>query len=433
MVASRYSFLSLGAALAIGGLGVASLQHGWWELDRVRKLGRVAGVITAAIGTFVIVYGSTAAPPTSGDGLPWQSQIDAAWEASADTGRPLMVDFRADWCVACDELEADVFNHPEVAPRLADEFVLLKVDFDAPTPQNDALRKRFKVSGLPHIAFVSPQDEHLESASFTGKVGVEEFHERMDAALSGANVSSDDTFARTLGEGGLLAALGLVFVAGVLSSLTPCVYPLIPITIGVFGARESSSRLQAFGLSLVYVLGIGVTYSVLGVLAATFGTVFGGAMQSPWVLGAIAFVFTALGLASLGVFELRLPGNLQTKLSQAGGSGAGGAFVMGLFAGVIAAPCVGPIVAGVLLYVAQQQDIFLGIVLLMTFAFGMGLLFIVLGTFSGLLARVPKSGGWMEGVKVAIGAIFLGVALYYARFLVPQIADLADMVWWAVA
>jgi thiol:disulfide interchange protein DsbD len=102
---------------------------------------------------------------------------------------------------------------------------------------------------------------------------------------------------------------------------------------------------------------------------------------------------------------------------------------MGLFAGIIAAPCVGPIVAGVLLYVAQQQDIMLGVMLLMTFAFGMGLLFIVLGTFSGLLSRIPRSGGWMDGVKVAIGAVFLGVAVYYGRFVIPAIGDAADAVW----
>lgn len=427
---TRMPFLSLGAALVVGGLGIASLHRGWWELPKLGRGGRVLGVLVAAIGSFVLIYGSTASPPSAGgDGLPWQTDVEAAWQASASSGRPLMVDFRADWCVACDELEAEVFHHPDVAPTLIDDFVILKVDFEAPTEANERLRKRFKVSGLPHIAFVGPDDTHLESASFTGKVDVPEFKSRLEAARSGASVSSEDTFARTLGEGGLLAALGLVFVAGLLASLTPCVYPLIPITIGVFGARDSDSRLQSFGLSLVYVLGIAVTYSILGVIAAIFGTVFGGAMQNPWVLGSIAVVFTVLGLSSLGLFEMRLPGNLQTRLSQVGGNGIGGAFVMGLFAGIIAAPCVGPIVAGVLLYVAQQQDVVLGVVLLMTFAFGMGILFIVLGTFSGLLARIPKSGGWMEGVKIAIGAIFLGVALYYARFLVPPVADIADAVW----
>lgn len=432
MIADRLPFLSLGAAFVVGGFGIAHLTKGWWELHGVGRLRRVAGVVLATLGTFTLVYGATAAPPVSGDGLPWLKDQKAAWQLAADTGRPLMIDFRADWCVACDELEADVFQHPDVAPRLSEDFVILKVDFDAPTPENDALRRRFEVSGLPHIAFVSPGDEHLKEASFTGKVERAEFLKRLEAAESGASVESDDQFARTLGEGGLLAALGLVFVAGILASLTPCVYPLIPITIGVFGARESDSRLQSFTLSLVYVLGIAITYSVLGVIAAIFGTVFGGAMQSPWVLGGIAVIFIALGLSSLGMFEIRLPGNLQTRLSQAGGNGYGGALLMGLFAGIIAAPCVGPIVAGVLVYVAQQQDVLLGILLLMTFAFGMGLLFIILGTFSGLLARLPKSGGWMDGVKVAIGAVFLGVALYYLRIVLPFVADAADWVWLAV-
>jgi thiol:disulfide interchange protein DsbD len=211
------------------------------------------------------------------------------------------------------------------------------------------------------------------------------------------------------------------------------VYPLIPITISVFGARGASSRRRSFALSLTYVLGIAVTYTALGLIAASFGTVFGGIMQNVWVLVGLAAVFVLLGLASLGAIELALPSELQTRLSETGGAGYGGALSMGLVAGLIAAPCVGPIVAGILVYVAQQGSLWLGGLLLFDFAMGLGVLFVVLGTFSGLIHSLPKSGAWMDGVKAVFAMIFFGIALYYLQFAVDPLTALADGIWKAVA
>lgn len=433
-VASRAPMLAVAAALTLGGFALARALTSWWELDKLWKALRVPGVAMAAVGIFLGIIGVTEAPPVQGEGLAWVHAYDEGKQKARSETKPIMVDFTADWCGACQELEAEVFHSDAVRNRLNSEFVLVKVDLDEPNPGNQAAFKEFGFGGLPAVAFVSPDARYMAEPSFEGKLSIEEFTGRMDQALGSGSggAGRDDEFARTLEEQGLLAALLLVFVAGLLSSLTPCVYPLIPITVSLFGAKQAESKLQAFLLSVVYVVGIAVTYSVLGVAAASLGTVFGGAMQSPWVLGAIAVLFFVLGLASLGAVPVRLPGNLQTKLSQTGGAGFMGAFVMGLVAGIIAAPCVGPIVAGILVYVAQQQDIFLGWILLMTFAFGMGQLFLALGTFSSLLNRLPRSGSWMDGVKVVFGTVFIAMALYYAKLLVPSIDAVVDALWLAI-
>ncbi len=427
--ADRLPFVSLGLCIMLIGMVVAQVQKAWWELSKLVRPMRVLGVAIASVGVFMVAFGATEAPPTAGK-LPWLASWEEAVRQAEASQKTIMVDFQAEWCAACHELEAEVFHQPEVSGRLRDEFVLVRVDFDQDTDEVRMLAEKFRVSGLPTVGFASPNGSVLERPSFEGKIGLEEFIQRIDLAQDGAVGGKEDSeLAKALDEHGLWAALVLVFLAGLMSSLTPCVYPLIPITIGLFGARSAATRLQGFRLSLVYVMGIVLTYSVLGVVAASAGSVFGGAMQSPWVIGAISLLFVVLGLGSLGLFQMRLPGALQNRLGLVKGTGYLGAFLMGLVAGVIAAPCVGPIVAGILLLVAAEQDVFLGFALLATFAFGMGQLFLILGTFSSALARLPKSGGWMDGVKTVFGIVFIGMGLYYGRFLFPAVSSAMKQIW----
>lgn len=219
----------------------------------------------------------------------------------------------------------------------------------------------------------------------------------------------------------LLWAFVLVFIFGFLTSLTPCVYPLIPITLAVIGARTAqTNRGQAFLLSFIYVLGISVTYSILGVIAAKTGALFGQVLSYQPVVMAFVVLFVLMALSIYGYFEIRIPHFISRRLEKSGPSqGYMGAFSSGLIAGVIASPCVGPVLVGVLAYIAKTQDGVLGFALLFTFAMGMGVLFLLLGTFSSFFKKIPRSGGWMDLVKFVLGTALLVVALWYLKPLVP--------------
>ena len=209
----------------------------------------------------------------------------------------------------------------------------------------------------------------------------------------------------------------ILFVAGVLTSLTPCVYPLIPITVGVFGARKAEQRARSVLLSATYVGGIAAMYSALGLFAALSGKAFGSFLSSPWVLAVLAVFLVALALSMFGAFEIALPYALQQRLSGVKGAGFAGAFGMGLVAGIIAAPCTGPVLAGVLAYVATQRSAVLGFWMLFTYAIGMGLLFFILGATS---LRLPRSGAWMETVKSVLGVALIAAAATLLLPLLPR-------------
>ncbi len=232
--------------------------------------------------------------------------------------------------------------------------------------------------------------------------------------------------ATDLGLAGLLARGSLVafaaaFAGGVLTSLTPCVYPLIPITVSLFGARQAGSRAQAMALSGLYVLGIAAMYSALGVGAALTGKAFGSVLQNPWVVGAVALVFAATAASMFGAFEIRLPAALQARLSRVGGAGHAGALAMGLVAGVVAAPCTGPVLAAALTYVATRGSVAFGLGIMFVYALGLGVLFFAIGAFS---VSLPKSGPWMETVKGLFGVALLAAAGVFLKDAFPAVKPL---------
>lgn len=231
-------------------------------------------------------------------------------------------------------------------------------------------------------------------------------------------------FQKTLETRGLFVSMLLIFLAGVGLSFTPCVYPMIPITVAVIGGQAASGQarkpLAAFFLSLVYVLGISIVYSTLGVIAASTGALFGVALQSPWVIGFIVAVFIALALSMFGVYTLQVPSFISNRLGAKTGKGVIGVFIMGLISGVVASPCIGPVLASLLVYIATTGNKFLGFWMLFIFAWGLGVLLIILGTFSGAIKALPKSGVWMVTVERIFGFLLIGVALYYLKFIIPE-------------
>lgn len=220
--------------------------------------------------------------------------------------------------------------------------------------------------------------------------------------------------------GNLLLALPLIFLAGLALNLTPCVYPLIPITVGFFSRQGGGSKGRVVTLAGFYVLGMAVMYSTLGVAAALSHKLFGSQLQNPYVLIAFAVVMLALGLSMFDVWEMRLPSGLQNHASAR--AGYVGALIMGLLVGVVAAPCVGPAVVALLQVVGEIGSPTLGFGVFFTLALGLGVPYLVLGSFSGLLQKMPRSGEWMNAVKHVFGLIMFGMALYYLKTLMSDTA-----------
>jgi thioredoxin:protein disulfide reductase len=221
------------------------------------------------------------------------------------------------------------------------------------------------------------------------------------------------------------------FGFGFLTSLTPCVYPMIPIVLGIFGARGSDvSRGRAMVLASLYVAGMGVTYAVLGTIFAQIGKEFGSLLGDPVVVIPIVLLYIALAASMFGAFEINLPASLQDKLSRVGGRGFGHAFAMGLVGGFTAAPCTGPFLAGILGFVAKSHNTAAGAGLLFTYAMGMGVLFWVLAAFT---VSLPKSGRWMESGKSIGGIALLVAALYFLRPIVEPLRTFGSPHWWFLA
>jgi thiol:disulfide interchange protein DsbD len=224
--------------------------------------------------------------------------------------------------------------------------------------------------------------------------------------------------ATDLGNKSLLAIFVLVFLGGLALNLTPCVYPMIPITITYFGGQAQGKKGSLFIHSLLYVIGMAVTYSILGVIAAMTGGLFGAALQYPAVLIGIALVMVLLALSLFDVYELRMPASLN-RLAGRSQKGFGGTFLMGLTVGIVAAPCIGPFILGLLTYVGNKGSVVLGFALFFVLALGLGAPFLVLGIFSGSIRRLPRSGAWMVWVRKIFGFILLAMAVYFVKNLFP--------------
>jgi thiol:disulfide interchange protein DsbD len=224
--------------------------------------------------------------------------------------------------------------------------------------------------------------------------------------------------AQTLGESlhhkPLLAVVSL-FGAGVLTSLTPCVYPMIPITAAVIAgtAGERAARARTILLTLTYVLGLALLYATLGLIAGMSGSLFGSIGSNPWARFAIGNLLLLFGLAMLNVIRVPVPTRL---LHWAGGLGGGSypaVFLLGATSGIVAAPCGAPAFAAVLTFVATTHSALLGFTYLFVFSIGMTALLVVVGVFSGALALLPRSGKWMQWIKIGAGVILIAMAEYY--------------------
>lgn len=234
--------------------------------------------------------------------------------------------------------------------------------------------------------------------------------------------ADENSIASTLEGSGIFLSLIFVFLAGLALNLTPCVYPLIPITIGYFGGQAEGKTSRLVLLGLLYMLGMALTYSVVGVITSLSGAVFGSLLQNPFVIIVIVLLFVALALSQFGVYEFKLPDSLVAKAGGAKG-GTFGAFFMGLTMGIVAAPCIGPFVLGLVTYVAAKGDPLYGFLMFFVLALGLGLPYLFLAIFSGKIKSLPRAGIWMEGVKHIFGFILIGMALYFLDPILPKVVQ----------
>jgi thiol:disulfide interchange protein DsbD len=212
-----------------------------------------------------------------------------------------------------------------------------------------------------------------------------------------------------------LVALGVMFGAGLLTSLTPCVYPMIPITAAVIAgtSREDQSKARTVRLTLTYAVGLATLYALLGAIAGVSGQLFGTVSASPWARLAIGNLLILFALAMLDVLPVPVPRRFLEYASRTEGGSYGAVFLMGAMSGVVAAPCGAPAFAVVLTWVAATQAGLMGFVYLFVFSLGMTALLVGVGIFSGALALLPRSGSWMVWVKRAAAVIMIGMAEYY--------------------
>lgn len=354
--------------------------------------------------------------PNVHSNLKWIPDLEQGKAKAREEKKPLFIDTTADWCVACKELEEYTFSDSDVI-KMLDSYVLVRIDLTTKTEENEKIRSAFKIIGPPTLIVLDMDGKEikrnagfLDRDQFIGFLG----------SSTGFFDKLIDILNRELEKKSLLL-IGLVLALGFLTSLTPCVYPVIPIVMGYIGTRSNKKKLKGFYLSIIFVLGLALVYSILGVVAAMTGSMMGISFQNPIVVIVISAIFVIMGLSLAGLFEIPVPSSISSKVQSSGNMGEIiGALMIGGVSGIIAAPCVGPVLLALLSWISQTQDIFLGFLLTFLFSLGMGIIFVLAGTFSGVISALPKGGQWMNNVKYFFAILLIGGGIYILNAIIPQ-------------
>jgi len=277
------------------------------------------------------------------------------------------------------------------------------------------LQSKYKVVGLPTIIFLDGNGKERKDLRSGEELNEPLMLQKLTAL--GQNISAQQSaggagsWLEKIQNAPLALQLLLIFVGGLLLNLTPCVFPMIPVTVGYFGGQSEGRAGKTFILACFYVLGLAIVYSGLGVVAALTGSLFGSTLQSPWLLAAMAIIFLVLGASMFGLFIINPPSFILQRSNAK--KGILGALLMGALLGIVAAPCVGPVVAALLVYVGAKANVLLGFLLFFVLSLGLGLPYLVLGTLSGSIKSLPRSGAWMEKLKKVFAVLLIFAALYY--------------------
>lgn len=302
---------------------------------------------------------------------------------------------------------------------------VLKAHIEAPTrflKKHSTLKLELTYQACSDQFCLFPTTKLIEvPISVTMVEGEPQFLEKETApAVSRPSFLDTASIQKYLGAS-LFTGLLFVFLAGIFTSFTPCIFPMIPITLAVLGNHsQERTRLQNLVTSCLYVLGIATTYSLMGLIAASTGGIFGATLGNPYILAVICGIFLAMALSMYGLYDLQVPAFLRNRVgSKKHKQSLMGSYLTGLFAGIVASPCVGPVLVAILAYVASTQNKVLGFLYLFTYALGLGLIFIVLGLSNQLVKALPRSGSWMNGSKFILGTLMLSAFYYYLDLLLP--------------
>ena len=307
-------------------------------------------------------------------------------------------------------------------------FSLLKSKVDSSEYE---IEVKFQGCSKAGLCYAPMSEKYL--LTFDGKTSTQEI-KKEEKVEQNINLSETDSIASTLKDGNMLLVLATFFGFGLLLSLTPCVFPMIPILSSIIvGAskNEDMTASRGFFLSLVYVLSMSVAYTIAGIIAGVFGANLQAALQNPYVLVVFALIFVALAFSMFGYFEIKLPQSIQNKVNKTTDGkekqGIAGIAIMGFLSALIVGPCVAPPLAGALVYIGQTGDAILGGMALFVLSLGMGVPLLLIGLGAGKF--MPKPGGWMEGITRIFGIVMLGVAIW----LLDRVLDASViMVLWAL-
>jgi thiol:disulfide interchange protein len=354
--------------------------------------------------------------PDSGKSTPapgWLTDLKAGFALAKEQNRPLLVDGWAVWCTSCLELKERTFKDPAVT-QVLEGWVKVEIDMDA--PENQWVWDTYAIRGLPWVVRFEPGETEKPSWMLAGFEPPDRFVARLEAESV-----ADESVAGWLASKGLFITLLLVFLAGIAASLTPCAYPSYLLIFGFFSGsgQEKKSVWSGVLIAAVIVLGMAMSYSAAGIAAALGGGAVGRIMNNPYVMGAIALLFIGIGSSSLGVLPPMEFAGIKNALHTKQKSNLLWALIFGLVMGLVVAPCVGPILIGVLTYIAAEGDLLLGVVLMSTFAAGMGVLFFAMAIFSQAIRTKVRMGRWNEFITVFFGIIFFAAALYYLKGVIP--------------
>jgi thiol:disulfide interchange protein DsbD len=274
----------------------------------------------------------------------------------------------------------------------------------------------------PTIKEIEIPIEVVEKSEIVTSINQDIFKKLKVTTTNDISFTTDEQRAKEIIEKGLPYAIIVFFVFGLALNLTPCVYPVIPITISYFGGQSDRRRGSSFVIALFYVIGIAIVFSILGLISGLAGKQWGFLFQNPWFVIAITVVILTMAASMFGAFEITIPSWLTSSLGKSR-EGVLGAFIMGLTVGIVIAPCAAGIIIGLVGLVAKLGIVVKGTLLFFIMGLGLGLPYLILATFSGLINKIPQSGMWMVWVRKLFGILLVGVALY---FFLPQAKHIYD-------